>query len=211
MSKKCGEPEDQCRKRWRNLKTSTARYLKQLRTHKRDEVKEYYLYEHIKFAIPYIKSKDDIVKNDIAKPQTVQTSTYKLQERSVKEYESSEDESYQYEIVESDSGYIVTRPDDGIVTEEGHLEETTDSHKSANEPTPAKRQKLTIDSSSRNVISSGSLTEIQEEIPIVCPDELFLKSLLPDIALMTTDQKRKFKIGVLSLVDKILCPWNTNK
>lgn len=143
------------------------------------------------------------------------------------EYSEVEDnDSYQYEIIESDGGYIVTRPSDETMVDETIVDEMEAHEYIANESqvgqkgsseVPAqKRQKLTIET--RNNTSSSGVTttaivtggnsnnigEIQEEIPVLCPDELFFKSLLPDVMMMNADQKRKFKLGVLNLIDKIL-------
>lgn len=215
VSKRCGESEDLCRKRWRNLKTSTARYLKQLRTpSKSSNVKEYYLYEKMKFAIPYLKNKDEMPLSTDSKspppqpppPSSKSTSSYHIKQD--KSDDASDDESYQYEIIEADGGYIVTRPSDDTVESDAAEDATTefitsdmaDSQKDVTvEQQTAKRPKLLIENK-----TVGNVSEIHEEIPVLCSDELFLKSLIPDIMLMNAEQKRKFKIGVLSLVDKIL-------
>jgi len=207
VAKKCGETPGQCKKRWRNLKTSTARYLKQRRSGAAD-VKEYYLYEEMKFMIPHLKSKDG---------ETPRRFTAKNKAKMDLTDEDSDNSMHQYEIIESADGYIVTRPADVDENEDDAKQEYQEStheivaaeslESYSNEVETEKKGKSSIETLHTieiPVASSHQESSMVQSSETICPDEMFLKSLLPDITAMTKDQKRKFKIGVLNLVDNIL-------
>lgn len=254
VSKNCGESEDLCRKRWRNLKTSTARYLKQRRSGIAKDIKEYYLYDDMKFMIPHLKSKDSCDLSSFeyeetspttqTAPTTTPRTRYKakygsktLKTEKLKNEDENSYDHYEIAVIDGNESYILSRPEDNeeveeMVEQESDSEEqlektgnviqegiiSTETYDVIAEEPPAKLPKL--DSSSG--IKTLKITEVQHLhqpsspaqilAPLAqapqpessCPDEMFMKSLLPDIKSMTKEQKRKFKIKVLSLVDEIL-------
>uniref|UniRef100_A0A2M4CIX7 Putative alcohol dehydrogenase transcription factor myb/sant-like protein n=1 Tax=Anopheles darlingi TaxID=43151 RepID=A0A2M4CIX7_ANODA len=67
VSQEVGESVDTCKKRWRNLRCCMTRYLKSVRDNTdlaaNGRRKPYYLYNYMKFVIPYLKVKDENVSS----------------------------------------------------------------------------------------------------------------------------------------------------
>ncbi|XP_035788873.1 ecdysone-induced protein 78C-like [Anopheles albimanus] len=67
VSQEVGESVDTCKKRWRNLRCCMTRYLKSVRDNTdlaaNGRRKPYYLYNYMKFVIPYLKMKDENVSS----------------------------------------------------------------------------------------------------------------------------------------------------
>lgn len=228
VSKKCGESVAACRRRWRNLKTSTCRYIKQLQNAKANdsiEHREYYLYADMKFVIPFLKSRQEADELDElflheSKSSSSSTKADKKRikmERSERTARAATKRKYQeYELVTGDEGdYILQRPssvtscDEQDVTNIIEIErdqEILDMTEAADsgEETPHIVQVQEKEEKHPTTFTLAEVTHAPPPTQEMTTDELFLKSLLPDISTMSKDQKRKFKIRVLTLIDEIL-------
>lgn len=241
VASKTDENVESCRKRWRNLKTSTARYLKQRRSAAEKDIREYYLYDDMRFMIPHLKLKDnssyEIEEPPIKTPslcsrikRTIKSE--KLASKSTVKHENDQSyDHYEIAVIDGNESYILSRPEDHEMAEEG-LNESEAEHEEAQkeedmheddghaqaydviaeEPAPKKAKISTTYDKPTVSVKAAAVVETQEVAQFatqaaeatICPDEMFMRSLLPDIQSMTEKQKRKFKIGVLSLVDDIL-------
>lgn len=216
VSKKCGESVAASRRRWRNLKTSTCRYIKQLQKSKGNdsvEHKEYYLYADMKFVIPFLKSKQDADESDESLLLDTNKRTTPGNKRIKLERTSGQKRNYQeYELITGDEGdYILQRPSsscdepEGDVTNIIEIERDQDLLEGA-ESGEETAHIVQVEKEPKHT-TTFSLTDLSHgtsPAKEMTTDELFLASLLPDISTMTKDQKRKFKIRVLTLIDEIL-------
>uniref|UniRef100_A0A336LRG4 CSON015056 protein n=1 Tax=Culicoides sonorensis TaxID=179676 RepID=A0A336LRG4_CULSO len=229
VSKKCGESVMACRRRWRNLKTSTCRYIKQLSNAKLNdssEHKEYYLYNDMKFVVPFLKTKGEM--DDTADESIILESNSKTVKAEKSSKRPKKKVKYEeYELVTAEEGEFIIQQSTGDGHDSGEIDETNiiriehdqdliniDEVKGASGP-ESETEDVDIGETTSHVVQvekespkqTFTLTTVTEPNPPseqMSTDELFLKSLLPDITGMTKDQKRKFKIRVLTLIDEIL-------
>lgn len=160
---------EECKAKWKNMRGCLTRYVRHLKITKgtpAKAIKPYYLYDALKFLIPFTKTKNtssDVLKN---------TSPDFLKESALKE-ESSEF----YD--RTDSPEPATKKIHIELPESDPLEEPTRVM----------------------YIPSGPGEEENADLN-------FFKSILPDIAVFTPHQKRKFKQRLLQIIDDIASSGN---
>lgn len=188
--------------------------------------KEYYLYGDMQFVIPYLKTKqidddsDDSPLHDTRSSKRTQQSTrvtrkrIKVERPEARRREADPNKEYQeYELVTGDEGnYIIQRPpsstsdDEGNVTNIIEIERDQDLMEVTETTESAEETSLIVQQNEEKDSTTFTFAEVtpHTQTTTMTDDELFLKSLLPDIATMNKDQKRKFKIRVLTLIDELL-------
>ncbi|XP_063700209.1 uncharacterized protein LOC134830601 [Culicoides brevitarsis] len=210
VSKKCGESVVACRRRWRNLKTATCRYIKQLQNYRQgdssQEHKEYYLYNDMKFVVPFLKSRQD---NDDSDESATPLAKRTPARKKIKVEKPSKPQYHEYELVTADDtgDYILSQPPMSDDERESvniiQIERDHDDSESGEAPTIVQ---VPAEKDESKTFTLAELTQEVTQTPVkeLTPDELFLKSILPDLSAMSTEQKRKFKIRTLTLIDELL-------
>lgn len=202
-----------CKERWKNLRGSYTRHLKYINTPSGSAAKKkkpYYLAEYMTFLLPFTKSRT--MKSNIQTASPVADSG-----NSDSELDNNDELSNsQYEEGLQNEAFSPITP--------RHSSYTPDSFAPASEVTRAstsnkvsKKSRMSLNKSgptlddvnksafqyfenkkASNQITSGK-RQIDED-----PDVLFLLSLLPDIKKMNDNQKRRYKIEMLTSAGNIL-------
>lgn len=214
-----------CKERWRNLRACLTRHLKQQKhaNHGGPYHKPYYLAKHMKFLLPHTRSrsgKDDIDGDDDSSDATeiqVFSAPTKPAETSTTHSENVQPAKQEKSVSFSDANTttytISTATDDAqYVTfmqnaSDDHLQIDNVSIEAKNIETP-----FASSSNSKSIETfepdPKRLRSYQQESDDA--DLNFFRSLLPDVRSMTPSQKRRFKIGILSLVDNVLTNSDAN-
>lgn len=188
----------ECKERWKNLRASFTRFLKSTKLPSgcgAKYKKPYYLAEYLHFLKPFTKTRK---QSGILQIVSLDPDT--------------EGQGYDNELESSESASKLQH-DKEQVDEVRHNEDvsvnTSSWHDDAPEDfiTPAsKKIKRTISTEDVNRSAfhccQGRKRSVQNEDED--PDLSFFKSVLPDMRDMNAEQKRRFKIGILSLAQQIL-------
>lgn len=197
-----------CKERWRNLRACLTRHLKQQKVNGDGTIyhKPYYLADHMKFLLPYTKSRSskdagiylvqDLENSNDAKAvkaevlqktgPPAETTTY------VSTVTTSETEGSQYvtfvhnanDISDPISGQEILEETTVTIPQHTNIERYASPASESYEPDIKRVKRCSQD---------------QEDA-----DLNFFRSLLPDMKLMTASQKRRFKMGIFGLIDKVL-------
>lgn len=186
----------ECKERWKNLRASFTRFLKSTKLSSgcgTKYKKPYYLAEYLHFLKPFTKSREQsgILQNVSLEPDAEgqgydnepESSESKLHhdQEQLDEVRQNEDQSV------NTSGWHEDTPEDFITPASKKIKRTIsveDVNKSAFHCCQARKR---------------SVQNEDED-----PDLSFFKSVLPDMREMNAEQKRRFKIGILSLAQQIL-------
>lgn len=218
-----------CKERWRNLRACLTRHLKQQQYSADGSVfhKPYYLADHMKFLLPFTRSRT--ANSSIVFESTTIDFDSKLKAKKENGNVTKSAESEQTQKPPNDSTtYTISAgdsDDNQFVTFVHNAELTTETldatHLEHIEDGSANDQKLiepAYASSSTNLKTVQEIVYEQPEpkrIKISCQesddaDLNFFRSLLPDIRLMTASQKRRFKMGIFGLIDNVLTNSEVN-
>ncbi|XP_011187034.1 uncharacterized protein LOC105215001 [Zeugodacus cucurbitae] len=202
-------------RKWKCCRTILVRKLRQIQTG--ETTKQYYLYNYIKYLIPYLKKtyEPGTLKRTLTESlqqinEEADTKHLSGTEHGTKDIEmvddltESSDELDENNDVSSDNeagtdveNYFMSipqhsEPTENIVVTDGVTNCTPLQH------------------TSKSVISEQR-DQTESQVESECPKRLFLLSLLPDLNEMTNSQMRRFKCKVLQLIDGILNENNTFK
>ena len=174
----------ECKDKWKNLRASYSRHLRNKITGNSKSKKPYYMASYMDFLLPYSKAG----RQDNSNEEGTVT------QEGWNDEEVASDASSNYEKSSKCDQKIPLSDRDTDTRNEEHAF-------SRNNPITFANDKLLTPRSPDNYLLSNR-QELDESISD--PDWLFLKSILPDIHQMTGPEKRTFKVSVLSLIVKIL-------
>lgn len=174
---------ENCKEKWRNLRTVFVRKLKPMSGSGRKGNKIYYMTDHMQFILPHIRGVSNVNNpGNISSPPTL------LQNESINEIDEIDTKELDInEPTSVSSGYF----------------ETTTSNKQVYNPLLKKKKTNNLDLTDKCFISYINTKKHnlkQEENP----RKQFLLSMLPDVNQMTEVQMRKFKRKMLDVIDDIL-------
>lgn len=225
-----------CKERWRNLRACLTRHLKQQLYASDGSVfhKPYYLAEHMKFVLPFTKSRSSTGKDGSIYIESTSHSASPLKdtkevaihlassedtepppEHDSKHFQHDEPPTYTISAAESDDNnqYVTfVQNANGELTPEQldsnqlHVDGTSTiiATKTIHHPNYASGTKP-ID------IYEPSVKRVRLSNQETDDADLnFFRSLLPDIRLMTASQKRRFKMGIFQLIDNVLKNTDAN-
>jgi hypothetical protein len=178
----------ECKERWKNLRASFTRFLKSTNLSPGSVAKykkPYYLAEYLHFLKPFTKSRNEsgILQRS---GQSCDSETESSRSASKLQHDrQQEDDVSQNE----DPSWQEDKPEDFVTPATKKIKRTT----SIEDVNTSRRTFQCYQS--RN----SSVQNEDED-----PDMSFLKSVLPDMREMNAEQKRRFKIGILSLAQEIL-------
>lgn len=233
-----------CKERWRNLRACLTRHLKN-NQRQSGYHKPYYLAEHMKFLLPYTRTRSPKSADPQKQEFVDYISNVKKQRQSDDENDNfdeddndDKDHDYQddadeeigdrnsYEDDQTSNEFLVERKTAapnvtipisipieafalhpsaaGSSSVNGEIVMIESKPRAAGQSNSVKRKTVdneTVDSyqtePKRFEISPVDAKEIEDA------DINFFKSLLPDIRLLNASQKRRFKMGILELIDNI--------
>lgn len=221
-----------CKERWRNLRACLTRHLKQQLFATDGTVfhKPYYLAEHMKFVLPFTKSRSSTGKDATILFETTTDSVDTTPVKDVKNvaihvtsneeagqhsheskhFSHGETPTYTISTAESDQNnqYVtfLQNAEDELTSEtldenQLHVDET-----STIIATKAIHHPNYAGSSSKSIgIYEPSVKRVRVSSQETDDADLnFFRSLLPDIRTMTASQKRRFKMGIFQLIDNVL-------
>ncbi|KAG5675297.1 hypothetical protein PVAND_005209 [Polypedilum vanderplanki] len=214
IAKECGESVANCKKKWRHLRSSLSRYLKNVKDDKK--TRPYYLLQHLEFVVPYTKTLESKPSLEMLEENLMYDDSIIQNEPQSKE----EDEQMTYETYKIEDK-------ENITTEITFLRSSQDS--SANNSMPNLKPVFNINDSSPmdctetqqndtnlntpeviNVAQQTKSINAQQDtfLPVVaeqsCSDLNFFLSLLPEMKELDQSQKRKLRIGILNLIDELM-------
>lgn len=202
----CAVSVPHCKERWRNLRACLTRHLKnskQQTANGNTNYKPYYLADHMKFVLPYTKcrSQRDTV---LVTEDSTNSNMQKIEIDDYDDEKISEPETPCTASVQGNPGGNVSKkesigrfifvpplnstPNVGVKRSTALIEQ--ESEIGTGNPSTDKKMKVSPDVFVIKEMDDADLN--------------FFKSLLPDIRQMTPSQKRKFKMGIFELINKIM-------
>lgn len=224
-----------CKERWRNLRACLTRHLKQQLYATDGSVfhKPYYLADHMKFVLPFTKSrsssggKDTTIYlestshsattsplKDVKNVAIHLTSNENVEQRDAKHFSHNDTPTYTISPAESDDNnqYVTfVQNANGELTSEAleenqlHVDETSTiiATKGIHHSNYASAKPIDIYEPSVKRVRVSNQETDDADLN-------FFRSLLPDIRTMSASQKRRFKIGIFQLIDNVLKNTDAN-
>lgn len=195
----CNDSVGNCKERWKNLRASLCRHLRQQQAAGQGQrpKKPYYLAEHMEFVVPFTKTRPATMGsiNNAMVDSGFDPMDY-IDE--VKQEVDDEDGSSQQRGETSVEGSLSV--DDDVIVQNS-LGSSWADHGDGPAVLQVLDGPLTTSSKKRKLLATraDTLESYADEA-----DLNFLKSLLPDMALMTARQKNSFKMAVLTAIEKIV-------
>lgn len=216
-----------CKERWRNLRACLTRHLKQ-QLHASDGSvfhKPYYLADHMKFVLPFTKSRSSGDKDTsiyaesspITSPKDTKeipvllTSSVDADQHHQHHHETptytitaETDDNQQYvTFVQNANGELSsdTLDETHLQVDEGTIIASKGIHHSNYTNVSSKPIDIYEPSAKRSRVSNQETDDA---------DLNFFRSLLPDTRMMTASQKRRFKMGIFQLIDSVLKDTDAN-
>lgn len=225
-----------CKERWRNLRACLTRHLKQQLFASDGSTihKPYYLAEHMKFVLPFTKSrsscgKDSSIYMESPSPHPSTTSplkdtkdvhltsdndTEQHHQRESKLFQHNETPTYTISAESEDTNQYVTfvQNANGDLTSEGLDDNQMHVDESAIIATKGIHHSSYTNVSAKPIdIYEPSTKRVRISNQESDDADLnFFRSLLPDIRMMSASQKRRFKIGIFQLIDNVLKNTDAN-
>uniref|UniRef100_W8BHI8 MADF domain-containing protein n=1 Tax=Ceratitis capitata TaxID=7213 RepID=W8BHI8_CERCA len=154
----------------------------------RGENAPYYLSEHLKFLIPYLKITHESVASDSS-----------IEEVNQNEIDSAEE----VEEMDQDIMHLDSHSNDGAISDEADVE-VTEPHYNQNRRSEVVCNRSATLLPTHVAPSSTGIAELEQFSANGDPKLQFLLSLLPDLNVMTNAEMRQFKCKAQQLVDEIL-------
>lgn len=191
-----------CKERWKNLRAWYSRYLKTAKLPSGSGTrrkKPYYLAEFLSFLEPFTKSRKQ--SGNLGGDST----TFSSQPASLLQTEDDE----QNANIDSPSSIQLEESafSDISVSDATTTKSTLLSEQSITAIPPmkvVKLSKVSIDDVNKAALEFFNARTSKKPVEAENPDLNFFKSLMPDMAEMNSDQKRRFRIGILTLMQDIL-------
>lgn len=192
-----------CKEQWKHLRGSYTRYLKSNIGSSGSATKSrkpYYFVKHMHFLQPFTKSRQSVslisyVSESISEDSNIKKGNNMLnsmQEASADELGSETQHTNDVQPPSLFCDELTFPPPNKKQKNSKHTISLTDVNKSAFEYFQSKK----------NVGLNISKKKIQD------PDESFLMSVLPDMIEMNSEQKKRFKIGILKMAGDILSEFS---
>uniref|UniRef100_A0A1B6F583 MADF domain-containing protein n=1 Tax=Cuerna arida TaxID=1464854 RepID=A0A1B6F583_9HEMI len=201
-----GEKDSLCRDRWHSIKSCYIRHLKY--TALNSKRRPYYLAEYLDFMVPFVSDRVkkflSLKQNELgslpsylkdALPPMHPMNSY-LQQNMKHDEPEFKTEVVEIEEVEEEDEEDVEEEEEEVVMEKDWMTVGSENQ----QPSSSKvlsRKSTSNDTSSSTPKKIKLSTESDEDIN-------FFKSLLPDVARMSSHQKLKFKQEALSIIEDIL-------
>ncbi|XP_004525097.1 uncharacterized protein LOC101456333 [Ceratitis capitata] len=154
----------------------------------RGENAPYYLSEHLKFLIPYLRITHESVASDSS-----------IEEVNQNEIDSAEE----VEEMDQDLMHLDSHSNDGAISDEADVE-VTEPHYNQNRRSEVVCNRNATLPPTHVAPSSTGIAELEQFSAKGDPKLQFLLSLLPDLNVMTNAEMRQFKCKAQQLVDEIL-------
>lgn len=203
-----------CKERWRNLRACLTRHLKNTRQQiatGNTNYKPYYLAEHMKFVLPYTKSRQ---RDNVAVPEEIGNAQIPVQKVEIDDYDDEKSlepetpppqpltiqtvmaSSPKKEIIPTRFVFVppISSTPNVAVKRSAPLD-----HELVSDGESGDNGAATVEKRSKTVPDAATAKENDDSA-----DLNFFKSLLPDIRQMTPAQKRKFKMGIFELINNIV-------
>jgi hypothetical protein len=188
----------ECKERWKNLRASFTRFLKSSKLSSgcgTKYKKPYYLAEYLHFLKPFTKSREQsgILQRVSLEPDTEGQCCDNEPESSESVFKLQRDKEQVGEVRQNDDPSVNTccwqeeTPDDFITTASKRIKRT-----------------ISVEDVNGSAFHCCQARKRSAQNEDEDPDLSFFKSVLPDMREMSTEQKRRFKIGILSLAQQIL-------
>jgi hypothetical protein len=189
----------ECKERWKNLRASFTRFLKSTKLSSgcgTKYKKPYYLAEYLHFLKPFTKSREQsgILQSVSLEPDT---------EGQVCDNEPESTESFSKLHHDQEQVDEVRRNDDDPNINTSGWHENTPEDLIAPASKKMKRT-ISMEDVNRSAFQCCQARNRSVQNEDEDPDLSFLKSVLPDMREMNAEQKRRYKIGILSLAQQIL-------
>lgn len=162
-----------CKERWKNLRTVFARNCRKKLSDPTRYRKQYYLDANLQFLLPFIKHKADVV-------HTFSQPLASIPSESLDICDETDDDDFSVSLPAPEMKRVQEREDT---------------------PRNIKKRKVNHPSEIIDNLILDYL-ESKREQDKTNSDKQFLFSLLPDIENMTAKQKRRFKVGVIQLIQQ---------
>ncbi|XP_076750047.1 uncharacterized protein LOC143422943 [Xylocopa sonorina] len=184
VAQEVNAPAAECKEKWKNLRASFSRHLRNQNSTNSKTKKPYYMADYMDFLLPYSKRRPDDNLNDDGP----------ITQEAWNEEETASDTSFSYDKLNK-SEQKVHEP-----------ERDEDARNEEHAYSRSKVIRLADDRLSTHKCSNNCVLNKRDPDESVndSADLLFFKSLLPDVRQMSRHEKRNFKISVLRLIDKIL-------
>ncbi|XP_039959877.1 uncharacterized protein LOC126760666 isoform X1 [Bactrocera neohumeralis] len=209
-------------KKWQNFRSILVRKLKQMQMG--ESVQQYYLYDHMKYIIPYLKKtyEPGALKRTVRQIDVEPDAEYGTgSEHSTENIEINEDltvdshDPIYLENNEPNEKYALKKIKVAVSSEdEGGPE--FDNDVVSNSPQSELRENIMVNNKMTNsTLMHAASTPVtyseqrDQTMSRETPKRQFVLSLLPDLNEMTNSQMRQFKFRVLQLIDEILNENNT--
>ncbi|KAL5237737.1 hypothetical protein ACI65C_005147 [Semiaphis heraclei] len=191
IGKEIGATASECKERWKNLRACYTRHLK----HKLPSgsgakpKRPYYLAEYLNFLEPFTKSR----KQTGNIPVNLNTVNENLNENDL---ENSDDQADDNESADQsfDNFSDPNSKEDSL-----YSPSTSSANVNKNKKKLAPVLLSDVNKAALDFFSKRKKTDTEEDM-----DLCFLKSLLPDMKLMTPDQKRRYKVQMINAASCIL-------
>jgi hypothetical protein len=188
----------ECKERWKNLRASFTRFLKSTKLSSgcgTKYKKPYYLAEYLHFLKPFTKSRDQsgILQSVSLEPDTEGQGCDNEPESSVSASKLHHDQQQVNEVRQNE---------DQSVNTSGWHEDTREDFIA---PASKKiKRTLSMEDVNRSALHCCQARKRSVQNEDEDPDLSFFKSVLPDMREMNAEQKRRYRIGILSLAQQIL-------
>lgn len=212
----------ECRTRWRNLRISYLRYLRQSKGPNGKSKKPYYLLSEMNFMEPFVRSGDanesvDTSKISFEVEDHTESRIVYIRNNKPEDDGLEQSRDFTTEILNIKSQQLDDDEDDEEEEEE-EQQQQIQHHEEVVNMSPTKinnsvvyetqhhqqqQNPLQLD---QNAGSSGGEAVDSLLAELRHPDLAFFRSLLGDIQTMTLSQKAKFKYQVLASLNQILYP-----
>ena len=188
----------ECKERWKNLRASFTRFLKSTKLssgYGAKYKKPYYLAEYLHFLRPFTKSRDQsgILRRASLEPDTEGQGCDSEPESSESALKLHHDQEQVDEVRQNE---------DPSVNTSGWHEDTPEDF-----VTPARKKMkrtISVEDVNRSAFHCCQARKRSCQNEDEDPDLSFFKSVLPDMREMNSEQKRRYKIGMLNLAQEIL-------
>ncbi|XP_037909820.1 uncharacterized protein LOC119650781 isoform X2 [Hermetia illucens] len=209
IAKETHESVSHCKERWRNLRACLSRYIKQ-QSSADPQHKPYYLAEHMQFLLPFLKSHRPSSINesysgcDYNSDLNVDLKTLDPEDTNDQDFHNSHQDDYSINVTNrrklsgTDTTLSVNCVQNPHVDMDNSEAEPEVLFSTSTERIHHDAKRLKLDNT-HDTINSSLYAENS--------DMDFFRSVLPDIQGMTAVQRRKFKIGVLELIDEVLLKY----
>ncbi|KAK3930983.1 Transcription factor Adf-1, partial [Frankliniella fusca] len=187
----CSDTVGNCKERWKNLRASLCRHLRQQQQQAGHgqglrPKKPYYLAEHMEFVVPFTKTRP-----------ASNVSSNSLLDSGFDPMDYMDE--VKQEVVDDEPRPATSADGDGSVEDDALVQNSLGSSWADHGDGPAVLQVLDGSLAPPRKRKRDPLESYADEA-----DLNFLKSLLPDMALMSARQKNSFKMAVLTAIEKIV-------